>query len=199
MSMLAHVISRIPREFGIVVGLRPAHLSYLRDFRGEVRRIETTSGQASTVLQMARTINPLDSVTVMDCDTLLEQEDICELGKLVTPGHYDAAVAVGMCTQDTAMSRVDQIPFPTLFVEKRYISQWGMVSARSFARPGELARVLSEIVREHEAAGREPYLSEALNRYPGKKIAHVVTRWTDWGTPEKVRSSGAHVATEELR
>lgn len=188
-TMLAHVVSRVPREFQVVVALRDPPISS-RDWRGRVAVVGETSGQAETVLRALREIPDEDGVTTMDCDTLMEQDDVHELCALVG-SEYSAAVAVAYDTADQQMSRVDYVPVPTLFVEKRSISPWGMISARSFSSAGVLREVLEEVVLEYASAGREPYLSEALNRYPGKKIAHVVTRWTDWGTPAKLRSSGA--------
>ncbi len=188
-SMLAHVISRVPVVFEVVVGVQERTQT---DWRGETVVIGRTSGQAESVLRTLRDIPEGDSVTVMDCDTLLTQDDIEEVSALGSRTGYSAAVAVGY-DSDLAMSRVDQIPYPTLFAEKRYISPWGMISARAFSEVGELREVLEQVVREHRSAGREPYLSEVLNRYSGLKIAHVVHDWTDWGTPEKLHKSGAEV------
>lgn len=194
-SMLAHVASAVPSGMHIIVVL-PLGQEVPADVASSVQvaRVPRTLGQADTVRRVVRDLPPDDGVLCLDCDTLMRREDVGAVVNAVIE-QYDVAVAVASC-DDPEMSRVDQVPHPTLFVEKCRISRWGMISARAFGSAEELSRVLDEIVEEDERAGVEPYLSGALNRYPGNKFAHEVTWWQDWGTPQKLRSTGAAVVTE---
>lgn len=149
--------------------------------------IEKTIGQADTVYQIVKDFPPDARVLVMDCDMILQKTDVQRLVDLLDL--YDMTVAVTE-TFDPNASRVDQVPFPTRFVEKEPISQWGIVGARAFRSAGVLTDALEctlDLCKEEE---REPYLSEAMNNYEGTKYAHVITEYVDLGTPERVEAAG---------
>lgn len=189
-TMLEHVVDCVPPEYEIVVGVRvPRRLN-----RGVAVAVRDTGGQADTVRQMLGHVDAADAVMTMDCDTLVPF-NVAEFA--ATLSTYRAAV----CVADIGhadMSRVDCVPNPSVFVERGAISRWGVVSVRGFDSAGVLSEVLEEVVEEHARSGTEPYLSHALNRYPGVKYAHVINTFHDWGTPDKLRISGARIVTEEM-
>lgn len=179
--MYQHILFSIPHSVPIkriVVGTRWE----LYNLAAAVQ-IKETKGQADTVYQLVKTLPPDDSVLVLDCDTILKTEDITKLLEFLKV--YDMVVAVAE-TFDPNASRVDQVPFPTRFVEKEPISQWGMISGRGFKSCGDLAYALRQILSDDD----EPYLSTAMNYYPGTKYAHVITEYVDLGTPERIKEAG---------
>lgn len=192
-TMLGHVLRSVPEEIDVMIGVRrnsPVVLSLQRKFY-ETTLVESTSGQADTVRQMLRGVPAEDSAIVMDCDTLVLREDMERVIDLLKT--WSAVVLVAENRSDRSMSRVDHVPHPTVFVEKKDISQWGMVSVRAFQSAGTLWSVLEQIVEEHREIETEPYLSHALNRYPGVKYALVTKSYVDWGVPVKLKLSGATI------
>jgi NDP-sugar pyrophosphorylase family protein len=159
------------------------------------RRIGKTLGQADTVLQLIKNLPEDDHVLVLDCDMVLQQKDIEMLVALITVGNeYDVAIAVTK-TFDPNASRVDSIPWPTRFVEKEPISEYGIVGARAFKDIGTLRYALEKTLTLYKNIGKEPYLSVAINHYPGTKYAHLISEYTDWGTPQRIKESGAEIVS----
>lgn len=152
--------------------------------------VSKTIGQADTIYQVVKHFSPEDKVLVLDCDMVLATEDLRYLVDLL--GVYDVSIAVTE-TIDPNSSRVDQVPFPTRFVEKEGISQWGIVGARAFKNAGYLTDALKRVIDRSIGRSVEPYLSTAINHYPGEKYAHVIKNYMDWGTPERLLKSGAHI------
>lgn len=191
-EMLRHVLLSLPMPYDsrVIVGTTEP----MGDLPHVV--IPHTRGQADTVYQMVKTLPSADPVLVLDCDMLLRTEDITALLHLLTV--YDMVTAVAE-TFDPNASRVDRVPFPTRFVEKQPISQWGMVSGRGFKKCGELAHALQTelatcairvaLSQGHVISQQEPYLSSAMNLYNGTKYAHVITEYVDLGTPQRVEEA----------
>jgi len=149
--------------------------------------IYKTTGQADTILQVLRELPRDEEVVILDCDTVLEPADVKIIADFLQV--YDVTIAVAE-TFDPNASRVDSVPFPTRFVEKEPISQWGIIGARGFKNIGLLIEALEKTVAECAAAGIESYLSMAINHYPGRSFAHVITKYVDLGTPERIKEAG---------
>lgn len=185
-SMVAHVVDSAPFE-NCLIGL-PIGQKQPDDLTGAAVGIKSTTGQADTIYQIVRMLDDDSSILVLDCDMVLLTKDIDKLVEMIKV--YDVAIAVTE-TFDPNSSRVDQVPFPTKFVEKEPISQWGIVGARAFKNAGLLTDALRKTLEWAKALNVEPYLSHAINLYPGTKYAHVITEYQDWGTPERLQQSGA--------
>lgn len=189
-SMIGHVIHNLPGHLrnNLLIGIssqwdKPEDLK--QDF--SFIRIYNSKGQADTIYQMLNYLKEDDSIIIIDCDMILYKEDIEKLINILTV--YDVAIAVSV-TFDPNSSRVDHVPFPTRFVEKQPISEWGIVGARAFKRVGLLKEAINGILEDHYRMQIEPYLSVAINYYPGIKYAHVITDYVDLGTPERVKEAG---------
>lgn len=187
-SMLAHVEATVP-DYSIVIGMK-AEAFIPGDIRGVVVPIQETKGQADTILQIVRTLPVDNQVLVLDCDMLLPQGSILKLIDAIQV--CDLSVAVTK-TFDPNASRVDSIPFPTRFAEKEPISEFGIVSGRAFSNAEMLSEALERTLADCVAFGVEPYLSMAMNHYPGEKFALIVRDYVDWGTPERLKESGAEI------
>jgi len=151
-----------------------------------IYHLEKTIGQADTVYQSLKDFPVDDSCLILDCDTILKTTDIQKLIDLLEI--YDVSLAVAE-TFDPNASRVDQIPFPTRFVEKENISQYGIIGARAFKNIGLLSIALKRTMDRCAIRSAEPYLSMAINHYPGTKFAHLITQFTDLGTPQRIKES----------
>jgi NDP-sugar pyrophosphorylase family protein len=160
------------------------------DSRADVIHIEKTTGQADTIYQTVKNFMPTTPVIVADCDMILSLEDMVTIRKLL--GIYDMVVAVTE-TFDPNASRVDQVPHPNRFVEKEPISQWGIVGVRAFNKAYLLKDALLTTLNDCKHRGVEPYISMAMNYYPGTRYAYVVRGFQDWGTPERLKESGAEI------
>lgn len=192
--MLRHVVETIPeaRSENINIGI-PVGIG-VPGVRGKFHGIWASTGQATTVYQILQSMMVRDGylkpspVLVLDCDMLLGVEDLIAIVELTQI--YRSVVAVTE-TFDPNASRVDRIPFPTMFVEKEPISQYGIVSARAFDNAVDLKDCIGGYL-ETLPPEREPFLSEAMNAYPGPSFAYKLSQsFVDWGTPERVLSSGA--------
>lgn len=190
LSMINHVIKSL-RKLGanIIVGI-PGLILPPSDLNVERAYIENTKGQADTAFQVLRHIPDEDQVLILDCDMILKADDITKMIHFLKTSEVVVAVAE---TFDPNASRVDTIPFPTRFAEKEPISHWGIVGARAFANVGNLKTALATYLMRAEKINREPYLSEAMNLLEGTKYAHLITEFQDWGTPERIRESGAEI------
>lgn len=159
--------------------------------RATTKFINFTRGQPDTVFQLIKDIPSEDSILTLDSDMLLRESDIrivVESLKL-----YSLSVAVAK-TFDPNASRVDQIPYPTQFVDKSPISAYGIVSARAFSSAGLLRWWLKSSLET--STGVEPNFAAAMNGYkfPAERnnaFAHLITDYVDWGTPERLLASGA--------
>jgi len=189
LRMVTHVIANLPPVTcrDVIVGL-PAGVEPVVPFY-KYLSIINTEGQADTVFQMIQKLPFDDSVLVLDCDMMLEPNDIQKLIDLLQI--YDVTVAVAE-TFDPNSSRVDSVPFPTRFVEKEPISQYGIVGARGFKKIRNLTQA---IVRANIDIHTELYLSHAMNYCMGTKYAHIVTEFTDLGTPERIREIGWEIVS----
>lgn len=182
-TMLGHVIKSLPAYPHHLIIALPFGAKFIYD---DVAKIEIarTRGQADSLFQVVQGVPSNDQVLVLDCDMLLKPKDLMLLVGLLQI--YDISVAVTE-TFDPNASRVDEVPIPTRFVEKQPISQWGIVGARGFRNAGILTEALRKTLEETK---EEPYLSMAMNNYPGTKIAHVITEYIDFGTPERIKEAG---------
>lgn len=192
-SMLAHVIDSLPMKYwlnsadSIVVGL-PVGVDPPHDLATDnIVRIKKTKGQADTLLQIVKTLPETDSVLVMDCDTILNEDDVSTVINLLNV--FDVVTAV-IDTFDPNMSRVDSVPFPTYFAEKEPISVHGIVGIRGFKSIGALKIALYATLDICRVNEKEPYATTAMNLYKGKKFAHTIHKFVDLGTPERVRNAG---------
>jgi len=192
-SYMAHyVMSSIPLIHCETLIVFPYGVEIPHNFDHTAGRmfLKSTTGQADTVYQAIKELPKNDSVLILDCDMVLQSEDVYKLVLILQI--EDVAIAVAE-TFDPNASRVDQIPYPTRFVEKENISQYGIVGARAFKNIGILQEALSRTLERYEVLGKEPYLSVAINHYPGNKYAHLITNYVDWGTPERIKESGAEI------
>lgn len=186
--MVEHVISELPAwiRAGVIIAL-PGHFDKPSALHERTMPIYNSIGQADTVYRVVKTLPDNDQVLVLDCDMILKSSDIIHLVELLSI--YDVTVAVTE-TFDPNASRVDQVPFPIRFVEKEPISKWGIVGARAFKRADLLSVALERTFDRCQQRHQEPYLSMAMNPYPGNKFAHIVTEFIDLGTPERVKEAG---------
>lgn len=192
LPMVTHVRLTIDPSFDprrILVGLP---MDYTTEDSMNFIGIEHTLGQADSIYQMIQNLPQEDSVLVLDCDMLLRSPDINRLIEML--GVYDVSIAVAK-TFDPNSSRIDQIPYPTRFVEKEPISEYGIVGARAFKNIGLLSKALKRTIERYKALAQEPYLSVAINHYPGTKFAHVVTNFVDLGTPERIKAAGWRIVS----
>lgn len=187
-TMLEHVVDSIPPYMKDIVIAVPAGVDHPLNTAYKV--IEETVGQADTILQALSDLPAQDRVLILDCDMILHTEDLERMVRLLEV--YDATIAVTR-TFDPNASRVDTIPFPTKFAEKEPISEWGIVGARAFKSIGDLVTALNYTMVYCDHTGVEPYLSMAINSYPGSKYALEIMDFYDLGTPERLRESGAQI------
>ena len=185
--MVSHVVTQIPSEYVAVVTTGAVRLPITWY---DVHSIEKTFGPAETTLLGLRRIQHDGPVVVMDCDTIVLRKD---LERLVKALEVSAAAVLVYESDDKNMSRIDEYPYPTVFVEKKRISPWGVVSARGFSSAATLRSCLTQVLEEALTIGREPTMSHVLNRYPGVKRAIEIAEWIDWGTPARVIKSGARI------
>jgi molybdopterin-guanine dinucleotide biosynthesis protein A len=180
--MCYHVIDTI-KHIGPIVRLvvKKEDLHYT-EYNSYVRAfpIIESQGQADSLLQIVRELKRNCSVLVLDCDMLLRPHDLQYLIDAVSL--YEVAVSVAR-TFDPNASTVDQIPFPTQFREKECASEWGIVGARAFRNSMHLQSALEEYIQFCNSYGEiESFLTPAINYIKGKKYAHVVGDYVDWGT-----------------
>jgi len=190
LSMLAHVRGTLPVEDPYVLTALPAGVERPEDYKGTKTIVIETIGQADTIRQAIIGLPANDAVLIADCDMVLDPIDIF---KMITHSQIAEVVVAVTQTFDPNASRVDQIPFPTRFVEKEPISQWGIVGIRIFNSVRKLEIALDIAISRAIRHSQEPYLSMAMNDYPGPKYAHVITNFQDWGTPERLVNSGAKI------
>lgn len=189
-SMLSHVQDGIPESLEILTVLAEGY-DPPNDIRGGVIHIRPTRGQAETVYRVLSIIKEDRPVLVHDCDMLLDALDVGALVDWLEK--YAMTVAVTE-TFDPNASRVDKIPYPDVFVEKQPISKWGIVGARGFASSKEIIQCIEiELRKNINTIDYEPYLSEAMNHIPGMALAHQISDFVDWGTPERIYESGAKI------
>jgi len=186
-SMLQHVRGTVPPGC-IVVAALPSNCEPPPDFHDPVFYIKETRGQADTAYQVLECLKPEDSVIILDCDMIVPmsyQRILLDALQL-----FDTSVLVTESFDPNA-SRVDRVPYPTKFVEKSPISEWGIVGARAFKRVSMIRKALKYVL--DALPNEEPYLSTAMNFYPGKHFAQVIDSndYYDWGTPDRLRQTGA--------
>ena len=154
-----------------------------------------SSGQAESVLILVnQVLDQLDDarVLVLDCDMVLPRAVLIVLEKVLSV--YSMSVAVAE-TFDPNASRIDSFPFPRVFAEKQPIGKWGIVGARAFRSARNLKTALEYTISVAKRTGSEPYISEAMNYYPGTAVAIPTDDFQDWGTPERVAASGATIVS----
>ena len=192
-SMLGHVLLRVEKFANSVLVVTRMNQELPSDIYNihcplDHLQVNFTLGQADT-LRKALVGLPEQSVMVLDCDMLLPEHDLEYLA--AATDLYEVAVAVAR-TFDPNASTVDQIPFPTQFREKECASEWGIVGARAFRSVKHLRAALEEyVVYCGIYLHSEPFLTPAINYIKGKKFAHVVGDYVDWGTPQRLQESGA--------
>ncbi len=190
-SMLEHVNRTLPpfvsRLFVLPNYTRPP--ADLQIDTNDWITIMQTGGQAESAINAMKYVHEGHSVMFLDCDMLLARSDLDFM--LRSLFIYDGVVAVTK-TFDPNASRVNAVPHPTFFAEKEAISEWGIVSARGFKDYFKLVTALHAGILSDRFNQRHPYLTGTLMNYPGKIYAHVLQKpIVDWGTPERVRASGA--------
>lgn len=192
-SMLEHVNRTIP-PFANKLFVVPNYTRPPEDLQitsQEWVSIMQSGGQAESAINSLKYVPQGHSVMFLDCDMLLGRDDLTFMLKALFL--YDSVIAVQK-TFDPNASRVDKVPFPTAFAEKEPISEWGIVSARGFKDYDKLIMSLHHGIVEDHKAGREPYLTGTLMAYPGIIYAHELFQpIVDWGTPDRVRLSGAQI------
>lgn len=192
-SMLSHVEDSIPVDYKDIMAVFPVGADTPNDFSNKIIRVSDSIGQAHTAYQVTRILPLDDTVIILDCDMILSQGDIrtvIEMTKI-----YDVAMAVTK-TFDPNASRIDEAPFPTRFVEKEPISEYGIVGIRGFKSCGIITRALEKTLEQCNKSKIEPYLSMAINFYPGVKYAHRITKYVDLGTPDRIKQSGWTIVDE---
>jgi len=187
--MVEHVRYRFPINTHTVVGVQPKYMDLVPKELNPFP-IPQTIGQADTVYRFVKHCHSGKSIIIADCDMLLLTADISRMIRYLE--FYDVVIAVTQ-TFDPNASRVDQVPHPQLVIEKEPISEWGIVGVRVFRDVSILTSALEVTLEECKAGGIEPYLSMAINHYPGLKFAHIVHDFVDWGTPDRLLASGATI------
>jgi MobA-like NTP transferase domain len=186
-QMVNFVLNTLPPTVTALVAVPPDYTFMEREnVRGV--HIAHTRGQADTAYQVVRHLPKDRQVILLDCDMVLRYQDVRDLIALLEL--FETVTAVTN-TFDPNASRVDQVPFPTRWVEKQPISSWGIVGARAFRNAGRLTEALKQVIEEPG----EPYLSTAMNYYQsfGQNYAHEIFQFQDWGTPERIIASGAQI------
>lgn len=194
-TMLEHVLDCVPSEYRRMVVL-PLGCE-VPPVSAEVLLVQSTSGQAETVMRAVRSLSYQDVVVTLDCDTIVQPGDVRATVRAVTQDSisHNKAVAAFMVgeSSDPEMSHVDSLNAPTVFGERSVVGTHGVVSGRAFYSAGALASVLDTVVEECRGTSVAPDMSMLLSRLQGRKHAHVVTEWQDWGTPEKLYECGAEI------
>lgn len=184
-SMLSHIEDSIPIGLDHIFVVLSEGIEKPKDFLGRVIKIRDTKGQADTALKaIKQEIDVNKKILLLDCDMILTTYDQIKIVESLD--FYNITVAVTE-TFDPNSSRVDRIPYPTKFAEKEPISQWGIVSARGFSSAKDLELSLQYAI---SAEGDKISLSTAMNYHRGSKYAHVITKYIDLGTPQRIEQSG---------
>jgi hypothetical protein len=195
-TMLEHVIATVPLGFPRTVVAVPKPYAERLDgalgLTGRIVRfveVEDSQAPAHTALQVLEFLQ-LETTLFLDVDVLNCTNDLYRLVNSNSCG-----VLVTKST-DPAYSYVDRIGLFNRIIEKEPISPYAVQGAYfvPITQIPDLMLCLSAAIRLYE----EPFLSHAFNQMMGSKLA-VQTSYTpiDWGTPEKVRLSGAHIITDK--
>jgi CTP:molybdopterin cytidylyltransferase MocA len=196
--MLHHVLSHLPQDFRVVIGTTRSQMPVFENLVATrpapptvdvVSVGEATNGQADTIHRILEFVDPMSSCIVVNCDNVF----MVDLRILtMTLDLHEAAMFVHQ-SNNPACSYVNQIPNPTRFEEKIPISEWALSGAWAFRSSRHLQDILWGHLRQGERTNGEFYLSTALNRMGGSKLAIAIGRdqVLDWGTPETLAASGA--------
>lgn len=183
--MLRHVLRTLPPGVEVHVIVRRDMAVPEGSFGGaEFVYIEGTHSHPETVLYGL----PYDKrrILCLDCDMLLTPPDVATI---LDDQLHDAVVGVTN-SWNPGLARVDSVEHPRVFADLPQISPWSIISARSFLDARKLHIALTNAISQR-AGWPAPTMSHVLNLYPGVKRAVVLSEFTDWGTPEAVRQSGA--------
>jgi molybdopterin-guanine dinucleotide biosynthesis protein A len=195
-TMLEHVIATVPLGFPRTVVAVPKpyaeRLEGALELTGRIVRfveVEYSRGPGHTALQVLEFLQ-LETTLFLDVDVLNCTND---LYRLVNSNSCGVLVAK---STDPACWYVDKIDRFNRIIEKERISSYAVQGAYfvPITQIPDLMLCLSAAIRIYE----EPFLSHAFNQMMGSKLA-VQTSYApvDWGTPEKVRLSGAHIIPEK--
>lgn len=151
--------------------------------------IELTKGHADSVRQILDVIQPGSNrpIIVLDCDMILSMDDIRICADLLRVFKLATAVTVN---HDPNAARVDKVPYPELFEEKKPISRYAIVSLRGFQN----GQLLHENLRKICGVHPESSLTSAMNRTHGLKFAWELHQpFFDLGTPERAEQAKVEI------
>ncbi len=196
--MIDHVINTIPLELEDVdIALPPGwskHCSKELAFRpGYVFKydvIENSKGPAETAYQILTHLEISESCLFLDTDILNSTNDLLKLTKL---NHCGVLVRR---SANPAYSYVDQLGRFEHIKEKERISEYAVQGA--YYVPQFILQKFIMELRITISAMNEPFLSHVFDRMTIEKYAVPTTYIpVDWGTPQDIEMSGAHIISEE--
>lgn len=183
---------------GTTTALAPQFAEVLRGRDAEVLDVgDSTCGQADTLLRMARLRREDDPAVVVNCD-VVPNLSLWPLRAAIAPGGgCTAAVLVGQ-SESLSASYADAVPYFCGCVEKPASvppGGWALLGVYALVSPRQLRVALDETLRSGERVGGEAYLSDALGRLPGQKLALACDPGVvlDWGTPAALAATGARI------
>jgi molybdopterin-guanine dinucleotide biosynthesis protein A len=203
-AMIGHVLRTLPfadRRL-VIAGCRTNDYAGMESFQVRPVRIENSRGQSETILMcLGALLNDREdeACLVVNCDALISGYLLDRIIASVNENDDVSMACVVQESADPGMSYVDQVPYPTRFVEKQQISGYGMSGAWYFRSAEELYQAINYqiLTRTWHGKNNEFYLSEALNYLPGRKMAWIAEapreQIVDWNTPEALLASGARI------
>lgn len=190
-TMLEHSIATVPlSDDALITAVPYKHDSLAR---------EITKGRV-TVFPIVNTIGPLDtayqvmreygksSTLILDVDVLNTTNDLYSL----TRTNLQRCAVLTSYSANPAFSYVENLgPFKRI-VEKERISEYAVRGA--YYVPGTEHEKFMAAAKEIIKQKKEPFISNALNMVKDYKFAYQTTYAPiEWGTPNDVIISGAHI------
>lgn len=173
----------------VVVGCPTA---YAADFQANLpkawdfRAIESTVGQADTLMQTLKALPRSGPVLVVNSDVRINYP----IGALLEQAGDNACTALTVPIDKSDplyanYSTINNFPIFTYAAEKRVLSPLGLAGAYYFQNSDQLGEALASPIVKQES---EVYLSQALGYLPGRKLAVMMPRdrLVGWNTPEEL-------------
>lgn len=186
-TMLEHALTGL-EDLIIHVGIKQEHEEKFKQkcsdksliFHG----IAYTTGQASTIYQVAEKLNENEPLLILNSDSMF----LYPLKVFIDQAkNFTGAAIVFDGQYNPIYSYVDNYPIFGNAVEKDPISPWALAGAFYFNSAGSFKTAYKKYA---ENIQKEEYLSEVYSHLPGQKLAVYVPReqWIVWGTAEELMS-----------
>jgi NDP-sugar pyrophosphorylase family protein len=196
--MIEHVLYTIPLEYEDVdIALPPGWSKLCSDElfwskgRGiKFHIIEHTIGPADTVYQVLTHFEVSESCLILDTDMLNSSNDLMKLTRL---SHCGVLVRR---SANPSYSYVDKLGAFQHIKEKERIAEYAVQGAY-FIPQSAMAEFLIQL-RITITKEKEPFMSHVFDRLSLEKYAVPTTYIpVDWGTPQDVELSGAHIVSSK--